>query len=164
MTDSLIGEKAKKIKLVATDIDGVWTDGRMYYSPNGDFMKAFSTYDGMGVLLLREHGIETAILTSEETKIVQKRAQKLKIKHCYQGEKCKLSRLKEHCKKTGILLENIAYIGDDINDLEVLKSVGFSAIPPDSPILHKFTPDFVTTRQGGNGAFREFVDLILSFR
>ena len=164
MTDSLIGEKAKKIKLVVTDIDGVWTDGRMYYSPDGDFMKAFSTYDGMGVLLLRKKGIETAILTSEETEIVKKRAEKLKIKHCYQGEKNKLSRLKKICQTMNISLENVAYIGDDVNDLDVLKLVGLSAMPANSPILDKFTPDFVTTRQGGYGAFREFVDLILSFR
>lgn len=164
MNKNLIKEKIAKIKLVATDIDGVWTDAKMYYSPNGDFMKAFSAYDGMAVSLLKEKNIEVMILTGEKTKMVKKRAEKLKIKHCYQGEKDKLSRLKKVCKIMKISLKNVAFIGDDLNDLEALKSVGLSALTANSPILQKFVPDFITTREGGNGAFREFADLILKFR
>ena len=153
---------AKNIKLVGTDIDGVWTDARMYYSADGDIMKSFSTYDGMGVQLLRDAGIPLIIMTGENTKIVAKRAQKLGIDRIFQGENEKLKRLKEVCSELNIRLDEVAYIGDDVNDLDVLKSVGLSAMPPNSPILNQFTPDYLTTRSGGDGAFRDFVDFILS--
>ena len=157
-----MSELAKNIKLVGTDIDGVWTDARMYYSTEGDVMKSFSTYDGMGVKLLREAGIPLLIMTGEDTKIVAKRAQKLGIDRIFQGENEKLKRLKEVCAELGITLDEVAYIGDDVNDLDVLRAVGLSAMPPNSPILNQFTPDYLTTRSGGDGAFRDFVDFILS--
>ena len=153
---------AKNIKLVGTDIDGVWTDARMYYSADGDIMKSFSTYDGMGVQLLREAGIPLIIMTSENTEIVAKRAQKLGINRVYQGENEKLKCLKEVCVELDITLDEVAYIGDDVNDLDVLRAVGLSAMPPNSPILDQFSPDHLTTRSGGDGAFRDFVDFILS--
>jgi YrbI family 3-deoxy-D-manno-octulosonate 8-phosphate phosphatase len=153
---------AKNIKLVGTDIDGVWTDARMYYSADGDIMKSFSTYDGMGVQLLREAGIPIIIMTSENTEIVAKRAQKLGITRVYQGENEKLERLKEVCVELDIILDEVAYIGDDVNDLDVLRAVGLSAMPPNSPIIDQFIPDHLTTRSGGDGAFRDFVDFILS--
>ncbi len=152
----------KTIKLVGTDIDGVWTDARMYYSADGDIMKSFSTYDGMGVELLRQVNIPLVIMTSENTEIVTKRAEKLGVTHVYQGETQKLDRLKEVCKELEISLDEVAYIGDDVNDLDVLKSVGLSAMPPNSPILNQFSPDYLTSRPGGDGAFRDFVDFILS--
>jgi len=153
---------AKNIKLVGTDIDGVWTDARMYYSADGDIMKTFSTYDGMGVQLLRDAGIPLIIMTGEDTEIVTKRAQKLGIDRIFQGENEKLKRLKEVCAELDITLDEVAYIGDDVNDLDVLRAVGLSAMPPNSPILNQFTPDYLTTRSGGDGAFRDFVDFILS--
>jgi YrbI family 3-deoxy-D-manno-octulosonate 8-phosphate phosphatase len=153
---------ATNIKLVGTDIDGVWTDARMYYSADGDIMKSFSTYDGMGVQLLREAGIPLIIMTSENTEIVAKRAQKLGIKRVYQGENEKLERLKKVCAELDITLDQVAYIGDDMNDLDVLRAVGLSAMPPNSPILDQFSPDHLTTHSGGDGAFRDFVDFILS--
>jgi len=153
---------AKNIKLVGTDIDGVWTDARMYYSADGDIMKSFSTYDGMGVKLLREAGIPLIIMTGEDTEIVTKRAKKLGINFIFQGENEKLRRLKEVCKELDITLDEVAYIGDDVNDLDVLQAVGISAMPPNSPILDQFNPDYLTTRCGGDGAFRDFVDFILS--
>lgn len=157
-------EKAKKIKLVATDIDGVWTDAKMYYSPQGDYLKAFSTYDGMAVKLLREKQIPVVIMTGENSNIVIRRAEKLKIEHIFLGETEKLEKLKELSSQFNILLEEVAYIGDDINDLEVLRAVGLSAMPCSSPILNEFSPDLITERQGGDGAFREFADLILKYR
>ena len=99
---------AKNIKLVGTDIDGVWTNARMHYSADGDIMKSFSTYDGMGVQLLREAGIPIIIMTSENTEIVAKRAQKLGISHIYQGENEKLERLKEVCVELDIILDEVA--------------------------------------------------------
>lgn len=162
MTD--LKAKAKKIKMVTTDIDGVWTDARMYYTPEGEFMKAFSTYDGMAAYLLQKKGIIVAILTGENSDTVKARAEKLKIKEVYVDEHEKLKRLTYLTKKYEISLEQTAYIGDDINDLDVLGAVGLSAMTPNSPILDQFTPDYITKREGGNGAFREFADLILKAR
>ena len=155
-------KKAKKIKLIATDIDGVWTDARMYVTKDGDWMKAFSTYDGMATSMLKEKGIIIAILTSENTDIVLARAKKLDIQEVYVNEHEKEKRLIYLSKKYKIPMENIAYIGDDINDLEVLKIVGLSALPANSPIQNLFQPDYVTKRNGGYGAFREFADIIIS--
>ncbi len=149
------------IKLVATDIDGVWTDAKMHYTENGDFMKSFSTYDGMAVQLLREKNIETVIITSENSNIVLQRAKKLNIKNVTIGEKNKLERMKKICADKNINLNEVAYIGDDINDIEVLKEVGFSALTSNSPIKKQIKVDYITKRKGGDGAFREFVDLIL---
>ena len=157
-----LNKKAKKIKLVGTDIDGVWTDSKMYVTPNGEWMKAFSTYDGMATAMLKEKGIIIAILTGENSDVVIARTEKLQIDEVYVDEHEKLKRLTYLAKKYDITMDEVAYIGDDVNDLEVLKAVGFSALAGNSPILDKFTPDYVTTRHGGNGAFREFADIILN--
>ena len=149
------------IKLVATDIDGVWTDAKMHYTENGDFMKSFSTYDGMAVQLLRKKNIDTAIITSENSNIVLERAKKLNIKNVSIGEKNKLERIKKICADKKINLNEVAYIGDDINDIDVLREVGFSALTSNSPIKNQIKVDYITNRKGGDGAFREFVDLIL---
>ncbi len=157
-----LNEKAKKIKLVGTDIDGVWTDSKIYVTPEGEWMKAFSTYDGMATSMLRDQGIIVAILTGENSDVVIARAEKLQIDEVYVDEHEKLKRLTYLTKKYDITMDEVAYIGDDINDLDVLKVVGFSALAGNSPIQDQFTPDYITTRHGGNGAFREFADLILS--
>ena len=149
------------IKLVATDIDGVWTDAKMHYTENGDFMKSFSTYDGMAVQLLKEKNIDTVIITSENSEIVIQRAKKLNIKNVTIGEKNKLERIKKICADKKINLNEVAYIGDDINDIDILKKVGFSALTSNSPIKNQIKVDYITNRKGGDGAFREFVDLIL---
>ena len=154
-------DKAKAIKIVATDIDGVWTDAGMYYTSSGEKMKCFSTYDGMAVQLLREIGIPTIILTSENSEIVLRRAEKLQIDKVYINEKEKLNRMHEICKELDISLSQVAYIGDDINDLPLLEEVGLSAMPPNSPMLDLFSPDYLTKRTGGQGAFREFIDKII---
>ena len=161
--DSLI-EKARKIKLVGTDIDGVWTDSKMYVTPDGEWMKAFSTYDGMATSMLRDKGIIVAILTGENSDVVLSRAEKLKIDEVYVDEHEKLKRLTYLTKKYEISMDEVAFIGDDVNDLEVLNVVGLSAMAGNSPILDQFSPDYVTTRHGGNGAFREFADIILNAR
>ena len=157
-----LNEKAKKIKLVGTDIDGVWTDSKMYVTPEGEWMKAFSTYDGMATAMLKEKGIIVAILTGENSDVVIARAEKLQIDEVYVDEHEKLKRLTYLTKKYDITMDEVAYIGDDVNDLEVLKAVGFSALAGNSPIQDQFTPDYITTRHGGNGAFREFADIILN--
>ena len=157
-----LNEKAKKIKLVGTDIDGVWTDSKMYVTPEGEWMKAFSTYDGMATAMLKEKGIIVAILTGENSDVTIARAEKLQIDEVYVDEHEKLKRLTYLTKKYNITMDEVAYIGDDVNDLEVLKAVGLSALAGNSPIQDQFTPDYVTTRHGGNGAFREFADIILN--
>ena len=156
-----MNKNIKNIKLVATDIDGVWTDAKMHYTENGDFMKSFSTYDGMGVQLLKNKNIETVIITSENSNIVLQRAKKLKINNVTIGEKNKLAKIKKICSDKKINLSEVAYIGDDINDIELLKEVGFSALTSNSPIQEQIKVDYITNKKGGDGAFREFVDLIL---
>ena len=149
-------------KLVITDIDGVWTDGGMYYTPEGDVMKRFCVKDGWGVAFLRHHGIPVAIMTGENTQIVQKRAEKLRIEHCFLGVKDKLALTGKLCAELGISLEDVAYIGDDINDLRLLRAVGFAASPCNTPDYVKKEVDYVCHAHGGHGAFREFVEHILS--
>ena len=154
--------KAKQIKLIGTDIDGVWTDARMYYTPEGEWMKAFSTYDGMATAMLKDRGYILAILTSENSDIVLQRAKKLNIDEVYVNENEKLKRMEYLAKKYNITLNEVAYIGDDINDLPLLKSVGLSALSGNSPIINQFKPDYVTKRYGGDGAYREFIEIILN--
>ena len=157
-------KKSKNIKLIGTDIDGVWTDAKMHYTEDGEYVKSFSTYDGMATSLLKNEKIEIAILTSENSQIVKSRAKKLGIKYVYINEKEKLFRIKYLCNRLNITSDEVAYIGDDVNDLEILKYVGISALPCTSPILDVFNPNYITKREGGNGAFREFSDLIIKYR
>ena len=154
--------KAKKIKLIATDIDGVWTDSKMYYTNEGVFMKAFSTYDGMAADLLLKHNFIIAMITSEyeNTDILQTRAKKLNIKEVYINEHHKLNRLEYLAKKYELKQEQVAYIGDDLNDLDALKYAGLSASPNNAPILDYFEPNLITEKKGGEGAFRELANLI----
>ena len=155
-------QKAQQIKLVATDIDGVWTDSKMYYTNTGVFMKSFSTYDGMGANLLLKNNFIIAMITSESenTDIIFSRAKKLNITQVYANEHQKLKRLKYLMKKHDLKQENIAYIGDDLNDLDALKYAGFSATPKNAPILDYFKPDLITEKKGGEGAFRDLANVI----
>ena len=162
--NKIIIDKAIEIKLVATDIDGVWTDSKMYYTNLGEHMKSFSTYDGMAVELLHKNNFIVAILTSENSQIVKRRAEKLNIKYVYINETEKLLRMKSLCNRLNISLSNVAYIGDDVNDLDLLRKVGVSAMPLNSPILNLFNPDYITKKMGGDGAFREFVDIIIQYK
>ena len=135
-------------KLVITDIDGVWTDGGMYYTEQGDVMKRFSVKDGWGVIFLRKLNIPVAIMTGENTQIVQKRADKLKIDYCYLGVKDKVAQAEELCRELGITLQDVAFIGDDVNDLALLRKVGFSASPSNTPDYVKREVDYVTAQHG----------------
>ena len=161
MTNKIIN-KVKKIKLIATDIDGVWTDSKMYYSKDGVFMKAFSTYDGMGADLLLKNNFIIAMITSEyeNVDILKSRAKKLNIHDVYINEHNKLIRLKYLKEKYKLQIDQIAYIGDDLNDLNALKYAGLSVCPNNAPILKYYKPDFVTCKKGGDGVFRELADLI----
>jgi len=148
-------------KLVITDIDGVWTDGGMYYDQGENELKKFNTFDSAGVLLLRLVGIETAIITGENTNIVARRAQKLGIKHLYMGVKDKVKVASEIAGQEGINLNDIAYIGDDLNDIALLEKVGISATPAQSPEYVKSVAKWHMKLNGGEGVFREFALRIL---
>ncbi|MFA5834332.1 MAG: HAD hydrolase family protein [Bacteroidota bacterium] len=157
----VLQRRLTKIKLLCTDVDGVLTDGGMYYGEDGVEQKKFSTRDGMGLTLLRIAGIITSIITSEQTKIVKLRADKLKIKNLYQGVHRKMDVLDKIRKHYALEWDEIAYIGDDINDLEVLGKVGFAATPSDGCKWNKQLAHYVTERRGGDGCVREICDLIL---
>jgi len=155
----------KKVKLLLTDVDGVLTDSGMYYSEAGDELKKFNTHDGMGLQLIREKGIKTGIVTSENTKLVERRFQKLKLDYLYQGKRegGKLATVKELCAKEGITLDEVAYIGDDVNCFELLSSVGLAACPSDALDAIKNIPGIVQMKKkGGEGCVREFVEMILN--
>lgn len=151
----------KKPKLILTDIDGVWTDGGMYYDQTGNEWKKFHTYDSAGVLFAHQNEIPVGIITGEDTEIVARRAAKLKIDYLFQGVKNKLEVAENLCKKLNISLDEVAYIGDDLGDIELLKNVGISATPNSAPEYVKKYSQMVMTKNGGEGVFREFVEKIL---
>lgn len=153
-----------KIKLFLSDVDGTLTDAGMYYSENGDELKKFNTRDGLGFRLLKEAGIKTGIITSENTKIVENRAKKLNIDYLYQGQLDggKLSIVKAICKKENISIDEVAYIGDDVNCIDLLAAVGFAACPANAHTQVKVIPGIVQMQlNGGEGCVREWVDVIL---
>ncbi len=160
MTSSLV-KRLKHIRLLVTDVDGVLTDAGMYYSENGIEQKKFSTRDGMGLTLLRHAGLVTAIVTSEETEIVRLRAKKLKINNLYQGVRNKIKTVEKIKLKYSLEWKEIAYIGDDVNDLEVMSIVGFAATPSDGSRWNKKLAHYITERKGGEGCVREICDMIL---
>ena len=153
------------IKLFLTDVDGVLTDAGMYYSENGDELKKFNTHDGMGLQLIRQKGIKTGIITSENTMMVERRFNKLKLDYLYQGKRegGKLASVVEICEKEGITLNEVAYIGDDINCLELLSNVGLAACPANALDAVKQIPGIVRmNKKGGEGCVREFIEMIIS--
>jgi YrbI family 3-deoxy-D-manno-octulosonate 8-phosphate phosphatase len=157
-------QQLSKIKLFLSDVDGTLTDAGMYYSENGGELKKFNTYDGKGFELLRNKGIKTGIITSENTKIVENRAKKLKVDYLFQGiaHQEKLKVVKDICAIEHISLDEVAYIGDDINCYELLSSIGLPACPANSDIKIKQIPNIIhLNKNGGDGAVREFVSKIL---
>ncbi len=152
------------IRLVATDVDGVLTDAGMYYSESGDEWKKFNTRDGMGIKLLQKAGLITAIVTQERTRLVARRAEKLAIPELHQGVMDKLSVIRDMAVRHGLSLQQIAYIGDDVNDIEALKAVGVSAAPADGLPQVLDVVDYVCRKKGGEGAVREFAEMMLQSR
>ncbi|MBR1808654.1 MAG: HAD-IIIA family hydrolase [Paludibacteraceae bacterium] len=151
-----------KIKLFLTDVDGTLTDGGMYYSAEGDVMKRFYVRDGMGMKLLQQSGVRIGIITSETTPVVEARAKKLGVDYLCQGVRFdgKLSVVKKICSELGITMQQVAYIGDDVNDIDLLSAVGMAACPQDAcnevlalPHIH------IMNHAGGHGAVREWADM-----
>lgn len=153
----------EKIKLILTDIDGVWTDGGMYYDETGNEWKKFNTYDAAGVWIAHQRSIPVGIITGETTHIVQRRANKLHVDYLFQGVNNKLKIAQELCNRLNVSLSELAYIGDDIGDVELLQCVGISGAPTSAPQFVKKMVDVVTMKRGGEGAFREFVEKILNY-
>jgi 3-deoxy-D-manno-octulosonate 8-phosphate phosphatase (KDO 8-P phosphatase) len=158
----MLHEKLANIKILFTDCDGVLTDGGVYYGENGEALKKFNIKDGMGAERLRNiAGIPTGIITGEFSPSVIKRAEKLKITELHLGAKDKPAVLKEILVRLNLKGEEVAYIGDDTNDLEVMKLCGFTACPADAISFVKETADYVCTTKGGEGCFRELAELII---
>lgn len=157
-----IENKCKKIKVVLTDVDGVLTDGGMYYTKDGDVMKRFHTRDGMGVTLLRKNKIPTIIVTKESTQMVKRWAKNMKVAKLYDGIEKKETIIEKICSEFKVKNEEIAYIGDDVNDIRLLTKVGLSFAPADSIENVKTICDYVCKTKSGQGVFREIVDLILN--
>jgi YrbI family 3-deoxy-D-manno-octulosonate 8-phosphate phosphatase len=152
-----------KIKLFLSDVDGVMTDAGMYYTESGEEFKKFNTHDGMGFNLLTKAGVKTGIITTEYTKIFERRAAKLKIDYVYQGRGfgSKLEAVKEICLKEGISLKETSYIGDDINCIELLQEVGIAACPANAVEQVKNIKGIIhLEKKGGEGAVREFIEML----
>ena len=154
----------KELKLFATDVDGVLTDAGMYYGESGEELKKFNTRDGMGIKLLQAEGVMIAIITMEQTKIVARRAKKLGVTEVFQGAKDKVSVLAHLSEKFNIPFEQMAYMGDDVNDVGALQTVGYAAAPADCVDQVRQMVHYICQKKGGEGAVREVIDMILAAR
>ena len=154
-------KKATQIKWFFCDIDGTLTDGGVYYSPDGELLKRFSLRDGTGFFLLRQCGIKAGFITTENSPIVEQRANKLKIEKYIYGTHRKVEAMQEFLASEGLTLENVAFIGDELNDVKLLRLVGLSFAVGDADERAKNASDVVCNHFGGRGAFREAVERLL---
>ncbi|MBP7765982.1 MAG: HAD-IIIA family hydrolase [Syntrophaceae bacterium] len=161
MLEKKISEKLAKIKMLILDVDGVMTDGGILMDSDGREMKKFNVRDGHGLVMIQRHGIQVAILTGRTSAVVEHRARDLRISEVYQGALNKKEVLATILEKNRLAPEEIAYMGDDIVDIPVLKMVGFSAAVADALDVVKRSVDFVTVQPGGKGAVREVCEMLL---
>lgn len=161
MSGNDIFERAKSIRLLALDVDGVLTDGRLYFAEDGQEFKTFDTQDGHGIKMLQQAGITCAIITGRTTKLVERRAKNLGIAHLLQGREDKLVALKELTGQLGISLQEVAYVGDDWPDLPAIKASGLGIAVANAHEAVRQHADYVTQLTGGRAAVREVCDLIL---
>jgi len=155
-------ERIKKIKLVITDVDGVLTNGGLYYTEAGLTMKKFNVKDGIAARRLSEFGFECGILSTDGPDLIEVRNKRMKMDFVISGTWEKLKKLDELCKERNITFENVAYLGDDINDLSVINEVGFSACPSDAVDSVLDSVDYICKRKGGDAVFREFAEMIIA--
>lgn len=160
----ILRQKAAKIKWFFCDIDGTLTDGGVYYSPEGEQLKKFSLRDGTGFFLLRQCGIKAGFITTENSPIVEQRAKKLKIEKYIHGTHRKVEAMKEFLESEGLTMENVAFIGDELNDVKLLQACGFSFAVGDAASQAKESSDVVCEHHGGCGAFREAVERLLGLQ
>ena len=154
--------RLKLIRLVAFDVDGVMTDGGLYYSDSGEEFKRFNSLDGQGLKMLKSSGIEIAIISGRTSRCVEARAKNLGVRHVYQGVENKLEAMFDLLAKLNMTRDAAAYMGDDVVDLAVMRHVGLSISVPESPQLVREHSGYVTQRGGGHGAVREICELIMS--
>ena len=154
-------DRAQRIKAIVFDVDGVLTDGGLWYGPTGEVMKRFDVKDGHAMVLARLTGLPIAILTARNSPIVEVRAQELKLARVFQGRREKGPAFEELCNELSLAPLEVAYMGDDVNDLPALSRAGLSACPADAVSLVREAVHFVSARPGGHGAARELIELIL---
>ena len=159
--DAALRERASKIRMLVLDVDGVLTDGKLYFDHSGNEMKAFNTRDGMGMKALQECGIEVAVITGRKSEAVTHRMSQLGIQHVYQGREDKLSAFLHLLKVTGLEAQQICFAGDDWIDLPVLSRAGLAVCVADAEDRVKEQAHWVTSRNGGDGAAREICNLIM---
>lgn len=167
LSESELAQRAKKLRLVLSDVDGVLTDAGVFYSERGEELKRFSVRDGMGVERLRGLGVETGFLTRESSGPVARRAEKLRIVHCYLGVWDKERELERILEEAGLSLDELAYIGDDVNDLGIMASIGRAGLigaPADAMPEVKRVAHHVCAAKGGQGAFRDFAEWLIELR
>jgi YrbI family 3-deoxy-D-manno-octulosonate 8-phosphate phosphatase len=157
-------QRARRVRLLCVDVDGVLTDAGMYYGADGEVMKKFNTRDGMGLARVREAGVAVAIISGEDSAIVHARAAKLKIDDVYTGAINKRVALDELCGRHDLHLDEVAFIGDDLNDLPALECVGLPCAVADAAPQVKALAHWVSARPGGNGAVRQLCDLLVAAR
>ncbi len=162
--ESRLLERAAKVRMLVLDVDGVLTDGSLYFDSNGHEMKAFSSRDGLGMRFLQSQGIELALITGRKSEIVARRAQQLNVVHVYQGRTDKLKAFNELLQKTGLREDAVCYVGDDWIDLPVLMRVGLAVTVSDADAIVRARVHWVTSNTGGHGAVREVCDLIMAAR
>lgn len=153
--------KLENISMIVLDVDGTLTDGGIYYDNQGYETKKFNVKDGLGILLGRQMGIEFLILTGRNSKCVELRAEELKVQYVKQGISNKVEYLKEFISENKLSTDKIAYMGDDLNDLTAMKFVGVSACPANAVFEIREHCDFILNSKGGEGAVREFVEMVL---
>jgi len=161
MIDQAVLDKAKRIKVLILDIDGVMTDGRIIYSIYGDELKFFDVQDGFGITLLNKAGIKSVIITAKKSRIVKMRARDMRVAKAYQGFHDKLKPFNHALRKFKVMPEEVCFIGDDLIDLPVLKRVGLAVAVPNAVHEVREHAHFVTVNKGGRGAVRELCDIIL---
>lgn len=154
--------KTRRIRLFLTDVDGTLTDSGMYYSEAGDELKKFNTRDGKGLQLLQQAGIQVGIITGENRELVRRRSQKLGLDHLFLGIADKVPVVRALLEELGLTWSEVAFIGDDVNDTELLEKVGYSAVPRDAIRRNRELADYVCRRKGGEGCVREFAELLLA--
>lgn len=154
-------DKAQSIKLLALDVDGILTDGRIYYGNSGEELKAFNIKDGLGIKLLQSAGVAVAIITGRESAIVERRARELGITDIIQGREDKRTALEELCQRNNLTLADCAYMGDDLPDLAAIKSAGLGLTVADAASSVRAAAQWCSTRNGGSGAVREACEFIL---
>ena len=154
--------RAKRIRLIAFDVDGIMTDGGLYLSDSGEEFKRFNSLDGHGLKMLRASGVEPAIITGRTSRCVELRAKNLGITHLYQGVENKLAAMQDLLGKLGITLDAAAFMGDDVVDLPVMRRVALAVSVPEAPQIVRSLSHYVTQRQGGHGAVREVCELLMS--